>query len=90
VRHLLSTRLGERVLLRSYGGGVHARLQEASSTTLRALLKHEIEQALRDFMPDLQLAAPIVVRARAEELTIVIEYRADPQDMVRRLELQIP
>src|SRR5947199_7502626 len=27
VRHLLSTRLSERVMLRTYGGGVHQRLQ---------------------------------------------------------------
>jgi phage baseplate assembly protein W len=90
VRHLLSTRLGGRVMLRTYGGGVHHRLQEPNDATLRALIKHEIEQALRTYMPEVQLMAPIQLTAHEGELTIVIEYTADPRDVVRRLELQIP
>ena len=90
VRHLLGTRLGERVMLRTYGGGVHQRLQEPNDTTLSALIKHEMEQALRIFMPEVRLTAPIRLVAHEEELTIVVEYVADPQDVVRRLELQLP
>ncbi|MGK7890132.1 MAG: GPW/gp25 family protein, partial [Leptolyngbyaceae cyanobacterium] len=72
VRHLLSTRLGERVMRRTYGGGVHHRLQEANDNTLRALVKHEIEQALQVYMPEVQLTAPIQVTATASQLTLVI------------------
>jgi len=90
VRHLLSTRLGERVMLRTYGGGVHHRLQDPNSTTLGALIKHEIEQALRTYLPEVKLTAPIRIRTAASELQIVVEYTADPQDVVRRLELPIP
>lgn len=90
VRHLLSTRLGERVMLRTYGGGVHHRLQSPNDATLRALVKHEIEQALRLYMPEVQLTAPIQLSSDEEELTIIVEYVADPRDLVRRLELQIP
>ncbi len=90
VLHLLSTRLGERVMLRTYGGGVHHRLQSPNDATLRALVKHEIEQALRLYMPEVQLTAPIQLSSDEEELTIIVEYVADPQDVVRRLELQIP
>jgi phage baseplate assembly protein W len=90
VRHLLSTRLGERAMLRSYGGGVHHRLQEPNDSTMRALIKHEIEQALRAFMPEVRLTAPIRISASESEMTVVVEYIADPQDVVRRLTLQIP
>ncbi|KAM3090255.1 GPW/gp25 family protein [Phormidesmis sp. 146-35] len=90
VRHLLSTRLGERVMLRTYGGGVHHRLQAPNSTTLGALIKHEIEQALRTYMPEVKLTAPIRIRTVESELSIVVEYTAAPQDVIRRLELQIP
>ncbi len=90
VRHLLSTRLGERVMLRTYGGGVHHRLQDPANSTLRALVKSEIERALRRHLPEVRLTAPIRVEVRESELTIVIEYTAAPQDVVRRLELQIP
>jgi len=90
VRHLLSTRLGERAMLRAYGGGVHHRLQEPNDSTMRALIKHEIEQALRAFMPEVRLTAPIRISASESEMTVVVEYMADPQDVVRRLTLQIP
>jgi len=90
VRHLLSVRVGERMMLRAYGGGAHHRLQEANDTTLRALLKHEIEEGLRVFMPEVELVEPLGVSGREEELTVSIVYRADPMAMVRRLEIRIP
>ncbi|HJQ24884.1 MAG TPA: GPW/gp25 family protein [Blastocatellia bacterium] len=89
VRHLLSTRLGERAMLRTYGGGLHHRLQSPNDATLRALVKHEIEQALRLFMPEVQLTAPLQVTAKEEELFVVIEYKASPRDLVRRLQLTL-
>ncbi len=89
VIHLLSTRLGERVMLRSYGGGVHHRLQEANDNTLRSLIKHEIEMALRTFMPDVRLTAPLKLVPDEGQLTIFVEYSASPQDVVRRLVLII-
>ena len=42
------------------------------------------------FMPEVRLTAPIRITSNEEELTIIIEYVADPRDVVRRLELQIP
>ncbi len=89
VRHLLSTRLGERTMLRQYGGGVHHRLQSPNDSTLQTLIRHEIEQALRKYMPEVQLTAPLRLTANASELTIVVEYQASPQDTIRQLELQI-
>ena len=38
LRHLLSTRLGERLMLRGYGGGVHHHLQEPNDTTRGAVI----------------------------------------------------
>lgn len=90
LRHLLSVRVGERMMLRAYGGGAHHRLQEANDTTLRTLLKHEIEAGLRVFMPEVELTEPLRVSGREEELTVAIAYRADPTAMVRRLEIRIP
>jgi phage baseplate assembly protein W len=89
VRHALSTRLGERVMLRAYGGGVHHRLQAPNDGTLRALIKHEIEQALREHLPAVVLTSPIRLVSREEELRVIVEYVADPRAEARRLELQI-
>jgi phage baseplate assembly protein W len=90
VRHLLGTRLGERVMLRTYGGGAHHRLQEPNTSTLRTILRHEMEQALRTYMPEVRLTAPIQLTARESELRIAIEYKASPRNAVRRLELVLP
>ncbi len=90
LRHLLSTRLGERVMLRAYGGGVQSHLQAAHDATLRALIRHEIEEALRIFMPEVKLAAPVRMSASESVLTITVEYRADPHDVIQRLELRLP
>lgn len=87
--HLLSTRLGERTMLRTYGGGVHHRLQEPNDNTLRTLVQYEIEQGLRTFLPDVRLTAPIQLTTVEEVLTITITYRANPDDMVRRLVLRL-
>jgi phage baseplate assembly protein W len=90
VRHLLSSRLGDRVMLRTYGGGVHHRLQSPNDGTMRTLVKHEIEEALRTFLPDLRLVTPVSVTGREHELRIAFEYKADPRDVVRRVELELP
>jgi len=89
VSQLLSTRLGERVMLRAYGGGIHHRLQDPNDNTLRLLIRREIELALRTYMPDVVLTAPIQLTANEEELHIVVEYAANPRDVVQRLALQV-
>jgi hypothetical protein len=74
LRHLLSTRLGERVLRRGYGGGVHNRLQQPNDSTLRTLVRHEIEQALRAHLPQARLTGPIRLTHSESELTVSFDY----------------
>jgi hypothetical protein len=90
VRQLLSTRLGERVMLRTYGGGVHHRLQEPNDATLRTLIKHEMEQALRTFLPEVRLIGSLRLSSPGSALRIEIDYRANPGDVIRRLEIELP
>jgi phage baseplate assembly protein W len=89
VAHLLGTRLGERLMARTYGAGVHRSVQEPSSSTLRALVKHEIEQALRIYMPDLRIVSPIELAGGEAELRVSFDYAADPRDVVRRIEVTV-
>lgn len=90
VVHLLSVRLGERTMLRDYGGGVYRRREQPNSPALAALVRHEIELALRAFMPDLRLVAPLSVVASESQLTVRLEYAAAPGDVLRRLEVTLP
>jgi phage baseplate assembly protein W len=77
-------------MLRGYGGGVQAFLQEPNSETTRALFKHDVEQALALFMPEARLTAPLTLRADDDGIKIVIQYVASPQQVVQRLELTFP
>ncbi len=90
VVHLLSVRLGERTMLREYGGGVHRRREQPNSPAFAALVRHEIEAALRTYMPDLRLTGPLTVVAEEWRLTVEIQYVAAPGDILRRLEVQLP
>lgn len=89
VRHLLATRLAERPMLRSYGGGVHHRLQDPNDATLAALVKYEIEQALRLHLPDVRVIGSVGVQARESVLEVAFDYVASPDDIVRRVELSV-
>jgi phage baseplate assembly protein W len=89
IRHLLSTRVGERLMLRGYGGGVHRRLQDPNSGTLQALVKREIEDALRANVPEARLVAPIRVASVEAELRVTIEYVVEPEGLGRELTLSL-
>jgi phage baseplate assembly protein W len=90
LRHLLGTKLGERVMLRNYGGGVHRHLQESDNLMLRALVRHEVEEALRAFMPELELVSGIRVDFSEEKLLIALEYRINRRADSQRFELELP
>lgn len=90
LRHLLGTRIGDRAMLRTYGGGAHALLHEPNDETTRTLLRHDLELALRQFLPEARLTAPLAVRVVNEQLTVAIEYVAAPGDVARRFTLELP
>jgi len=90
LRHLLSTRLGERLLLRGYGGGVQSRLQQPNDHTLRTLIRHEIEQALRTHLPQARLTGPIRLTHNESELTVTFDYAVDAAEPAQRVALTLP
>lgn len=89
LRHLLATRTGERPMLRSYGGALHHYRQAPDDATLRSLFKHEIEQAIRVFMPEIRLVAPIEVSGRDGEVRVVVHYASDVRSVAQRVELRL-
>lgn len=90
LRHLLSVRPGERVLARGYGGGVQHRLQEPDDGTLRTLIAHEVEQAVRTHLPEARLASPVRLRRDGHELVVSFDYVPDAAGLVRRFDLSLP
>jgi phage baseplate assembly protein W len=90
VRHLISTRVGERVLRRDYGGGVHSRLHEPTDHTVRTLVRHEVERALRRHLPLVRLTGPVQVVVAEPEVTIRLEYSVDPAALPEQLVVTVP
>ncbi|MEU6232935.1 GPW/gp25 family protein [Kitasatospora sp. NPDC047058] len=85
LRHLLASGTGERAMLRTYGAGIRHRLQEPNAAPMHALLRHDIEQSLRRYMPHVRLTVPVTVSADGAELIVTLEYTVHPRDAVRRL-----
>jgi phage baseplate assembly protein W len=90
LRHLLSTRLGERLLRRGYGGGVQSRLQQPHDHTLRTLIRHEIEQALRNHLPQARLTGAIRLTHDESDLTVAFDYVIDAGEPAQRVALTLP
>jgi Bacteriophage baseplate protein W len=51
VMHLLQTNPGERVMRRTYGGGLRDLVQDPNDDVLRALAQHRIGKAIADHEP---------------------------------------
>jgi phage baseplate assembly protein W len=73
VEHLLLTRLGERTVARSYGGGVTQFFQENINEGLIAVAQHQLSRALLRFEPRV-VPQEIDVRARDGELFLLVSY----------------
>jgi phage baseplate assembly protein W len=89
LRHLLSTRVGERMLRRGYGGGVQHRLQQPNDNTLRTLIRHEIELALRAHLPQARLTGPVRLTHDEADLTVTFDYVVEPEP-AQRVALTLP
>jgi phage baseplate assembly protein W len=89
LRHLLATRTGERTMLRAYGGALHHYRQAPNDATLRALFRHEVEQAIRVFLPEVRLTGPIGVAAEEALVRVTLHYALDVDATPRRLELEV-
>src|SRR4051812_37499187 len=73
VEHLLLTRIGERIAVREYGGGVTQLFQESIDDGLIEVARHHIARALVRFEPRV-LPDEISVHARDGELLLVVRY----------------
>jgi phage baseplate assembly protein W len=73
IKHLLLTRIGERLMLREYGGGVAQLLQENVNDGLIALARHQITRAIVRFEPRI-LPQDVAVIADGAQLFLRIRY----------------
>jgi phage baseplate assembly protein W len=73
LKHLLLTRIGERVMAREYGGGVFQLLHENVNDGLVAVARHQISRAILRFEPRV-LPQEVVLIPRDGELFLRVQY----------------
>ena len=73
LERLLLTRAGERLMLRDYGGGVSALLQENINDALVAVARQQVGQAILRFEPRV-LPQDIAVVPHEGELYLRVRY----------------
>jgi hypothetical protein len=71
--HILLTRIGERVMRRTYGGGVHDLVHDPNNDALRALAQHQIAKAISQWEPRV-LLQDVRVTQEGSQLFIRISY----------------
>ena len=71
--HLLLTRTGERVMLREYGGGAAALLQEPLDEGLLTVAQHQITRTILRYEPRV-LPSDVAVVAAGGELLLRVTY----------------
>ena len=73
IMHILLTRIGERTLRRTYGGGVHDLVHDPNNDALRALAQHQIAKAIAQWEPRVLLQGVEVTQDEGQ-LFVEIHY----------------
>ena len=73
LKHLLLTRIGERVMLRQYGGGAAQLLHENINDGLVAVARHQMTKAILRYEPRI-LPQGVTAIARDGELYLRVTY----------------
>ena len=73
LKHLLLTRIGERVMLREYGGGVTQLLHENINDGLIAVARHQIGKSILRYEPRV-LPQEVTVIPKDGELYLRVSY----------------
>lgn len=71
--HILLTGVGERVMWREYGGGVHQLVHDPNNDALRALVQHQIARAITRWEPRVLLQS-VTVNQQGGTLNAELQY----------------
>ena len=76
IKHLILTAAGERVMERSYGGGLWQLLSDTSNLALRAIVQHQITKTITKFEPRVAVQEVVVTEEGrgGEVLMVNIRY----------------
>lgn len=71
--HILLTGVGERVMLREYGGGIRQLVHDPNNEALRAIVQHQIAKSIGRWEPRVMLQR-VTVTVEQSVLKAELEY----------------
>jgi phage baseplate assembly protein W len=75
IAHLLLTTVGERVMLRDYGGGLRQLLHDPNNDAMRAIVQHQVAKAVGAYEPRVLVQAVNVTQDEdAGVLSVDVQY----------------
>lgn len=85
--HLLMTGIGERVMRRNYGGGIHELVHEPNNDALKALAQHQIATAIVQWEPRVHLRD---LNISQQESTLFVDLSYSLEDRWQIQVLSVP
>lgn len=88
--HLLQTAIGERPMLRDYGGGLNQLVHDPNNDALRALIQHQVTKAIVSWEPTIQVQALNIVQQDGDlllELRYIVRRTRETQSVSVPLDL---
>lgn len=73
ITHILLTSVGERAMLRDYGGGIRQLVHDPNNEALRAIVQHQIMKTISQWEPRVTLES-VTVTQQEGELLVVLQY----------------
>ena len=86
---ILLTRIGERVMRRAYGGGVHDLVHDPNNDALRALVQHQIAKAISQWEPRILLQG-VDIQQQDEVLIINLAYVVRRTNQAQSVSVSFP
>ena len=75
IAHLLLTTVGERAMLRDYGGGLRQLLHDPNNDAMRAIVQHQVAKAIGAYEPRVLVQAVTITQDPVDGvLTVNVQF----------------
>ena len=89
IKQILTTRKGERVMLRNFGSNLHKLIFEPNDEFLNELVRIEVEEAIREWEPRVEIV-DVQAERREHELRINVVFRVTTTEKEGNTNFRIP
>jgi uncharacterized protein len=88
IAHLLLTTVGERAMLRDYGGGLRQLLHDPNNDAMRAIVQHQVAKAIATYEPRV-IVQTVSVTQDDGVLTVNVQFVVRQTKQVQKVSVPI-